>query len=209
MAVRTKVEAIDRDIAVIVSDTLSPAAQSKALAQFAAETIEAAARSNRQVLGRDAARTIYVDGRKDAPLASVKPDGVVVAEFEISFGVLEWIWEQLQLHSPRALPDPNPQAVYSLSHRLLADGVDIALGSKVPAAQVYEFVNVVPYAGKIELGSSSQAPDGVYQAVAVLADRIFANMARVSFSYRASLPGAIAGHTGRSSKYPSIMVKLR
>lgn len=212
MAVRTKVEAIDRDIAVIISDTLSPAAQSKALAQFASETIEGASRSNRQVLGRDPARTIYVDGRKDAPLASVRPDGIIVAEFDVISDVLIWIGEQLERNSPKASPDPNPDVVFKRSHELFADGTQVPIGDVVPLAEEYTFINTLPYARKIETGSSSQAPDGVFQAVAALARAKFSKVARISFSYRAALSGAIVrGPAGNKSsgRYPAIVVKLR
>lgn len=212
MAVRTKVEAIDRDIAVIVSDTLSPAAQSKALARFASEAIDAAARGNRQVLGRDAAKTIYVDGRKDAPLASVKPDGIVVAEFDVISDVLVWIGEQLDRNSPKSSPDPNPQVVYKRSHELFADGRSVPIGETVPAAEEYVFINTLLYARKIETGSSSQAPDGVFQAVAALGRGRFSKVARISFSYRTAIAGSIVrGAAGNKSsgRYPAIIVKLR
>lgn len=212
MAVKTKVEAIDRDIAVILSDTLSPAAQSKALAAFAGETIEAATRANRQILGRDAPRTIYVDGKKGAPLASVRPDGSIVAEFDVVSDALAWIGEQLELHSPKASPDPNPSVVYKRSHELFADGTAVPIGEPVPSAEEYIFINTLPYARKIETGSSSQAPDGVFQAVATLGRRRFSKVARIAFSYRAAVSGAIVkGRAGNKSsgRYPAIVVKLR
>lgn len=212
MAVRTKVEAIDRDIAVILSDTLSPAAQSKALAMFAGEMIETAARGNRQVLGRDPVKTVYVDGRKGASLASVKPDGVIVAEFDVVSDVLAWIGDQIEMHSPKANPDPNPDVVYKRSHELFADGVAVPIGEPVPLADEYIFINTLPYARKIETGSSSQAPDGVFQAVATLGRRRFSKVARIAFSYRAAMSGVIvSGRAGNKSsgRYPAIVVKLR
>jgi hypothetical protein len=53
------------------------------------------------------------------------------------------------------------------------------------------FINTQPYARKLEKGASSQAPDGVYQSVAVLASRRFGNIAKVRFGYRVPLFGSI------------------
>ena len=54
------------------------------------------------------------------------------------------------------------------------------------AAEEYVFINTQPYARKIEgtggRRMAPQAPDGVYQAVATLAQRRFGNIARITFS---------------------------
>ena len=85
------------------------------------------------------------------------------------------------------------------------------------------FLNTQPYARKIEgyrgLGgvvhrapSSPQAPDGVYQAVATLAQRKFGNVAKITFSYRTAIGGEIiGGKAGDRSKLrnPAIVVRLR
>jgi hypothetical protein len=67
-------------------------------------------------------------------------------------------------------------------------------------ASRYEFVSTVPYARKIERGLSPQAPDGVYQVVAVLAQKRFGNVARIRFSYRA-LPGV-------EGRQPAIIIQI-
>jgi len=74
------------------------------------------------------------------------------------------------------------------------------------------FLNIQPYARKIERGQSSQAPDGVYQAVATLAQRRFGNVAKITFSYRTAIGGAIiGGRKGDRSdlRNPAIIVSLR
>lgn len=185
MAVFTKIDPIDRDIQVMLADDLSPQARSKALAEFADTQIDGAAEAARQAIGTTPRYTVTVDGRQGAPLESVKPDGVIVAEFELLTDVLSWIGEQLVLHSPVS------SGRYQDSHVLMADGVAIEPGLKIPPAEEYVFVNVQPYARKIERGMSSQAPDGVYQAVATLAARRFNNVAKISFNYRTPLFGAI------------------
>ena len=203
--IRTKVEAIDRDIDLILSQDLSPAARSKTLADFAQQAIGEAEANNRRILGRDPIKTIYVDGREGGALLSVKPDGEIVAEFDVFSDTLAWIGDQLETHSPKK------SGRYSKSHTLFADGREVPLGMAVPLADEYVFLNLLPYSRKIELGQSSQAPDGVYQVVAALARRRFSNVARISFSYRTAMSGAIVtGYAGNKSKgrYPAVIVTM-
>jgi hypothetical protein len=174
------------------------------LADFAFDKINEVHNANTRVLGREADKTVYVDGRKGAPLTSVKPDGMVIAEWELFNDVLAYIGEQLVLNSPVLT------GRYQDSHVLYCDGVEHDILSKrIPLADEYAFVNLQPYARKIERGLSDQAPDGVYEAVAVLARRRFGNVAKISFSYRTAIGGAIVGgKKGDRSKQrnPAIIV---
>lgn len=209
MAVVTKIDPINRDIELLINDGLSGQARSEFLAEYAAEQIEEARRINAAAIGRDPDYVVTVDGHKNAPLISVRPDGVVVAEFNLVTDLLGWIGEQLVLHSPVGGSDDPHAGLYSQSHVLYADGEAVEPGS-IPEAQEYVFLNALPYARRIELGSSSQAPDGVYQAIATLAARRFGNVAKVSFSYRAPFAGGIAsGRAGNKSegRYPAIVVR--
>lgn len=200
MAVKVKVDPIDRDIALVVAGSLSPAAQSKLIADFARETLAEAQTQNRQALGRDTPHKAFVDGRADAALDSVKPDGRIVFEFELVNDIFAWIGEQLVLHSPVLT------GLYRNSHHFYADGVEIEAGpTDPPDAQEYAFVNALSYARKIERGLSDQAPDGVYEAVAALANRRFGNMARIRFSYRTVVGSAKDADTRR----PAIIITLR
>jgi hypothetical protein len=205
MTVQTRIEPIDRDIALMLSEELSPQGQSKVFAEFAGEQIEDAKQTNRQILGRMPRYTVAVDGRAGAPLETVKPDGVISAEFELFDDVLVWIADQLEKHSPRLT------GKYAMSHTVFADGVEVDVGAKIPDAQEIVFISTLPYARKIERGESSQAPDGVYQVVATLAQRRFGNIAKVTFSYRTALSGSlIGGRAGdrSSERNPAIIVRL-
>lgn len=206
MALSTRVQPISRDLELLFAQDLSPQARSQQLAAFAGETIEDAKEANRRVLGVVPPYTVTVDGREGAPLASVKPDGVVRAEFELVNEALAWISTQLQMHSPVL------SGRYSKSHELFADGVDTENPNNAPPASEYVFLNIQPYARKIERGLSSQAPDGVYQAVATLAQRRFGNLAKITFSYRTAIGGAVVG--GRAGdrsdmRNPAIIVRMR
>lgn len=206
MALSTRVQPISRDLELLFAQDLSPQARSQQLAAFAGETIEDAKETNRRVLGVVPPYTVTVDGREAAPLASVKPDGVVRAEFELVNEALAWINTQLQMHSPVL------SGRYAKSHELFADGVDTENPNNAPPAQEYVFLNIQPYARKIERGLSSQAPDGVYQAVATLAQRRFGNVAKITFSYRTAIGGSVVG--GRAGdrsdmRNPAIIVRMR
>lgn len=198
MAIKTRVQPISRELELFLSEDLGAKARSAMLAAFAAETIEEAKAQNKAVLGSVPPYEVYVDGAEGAPLTSVKPDGVIRAEFELINEALIWIYQQLETHSPRLTGE------YASSHVLLADGVEVSPTNPPPAAE-YAFVNTTPYARKIEgtkkrPPSSPQAPDGVYQAVATLAKK-FSNVAKISFTY-VNVPGG-------ERHQPAIIVRLR
>lgn len=181
MVVRTKVDPINRDIELIISKTLSPAAQSEVFARFAGEQIAEVRQNNAKILGRAPHERVFVDGREGAALNTVKPTGTIVAEFDLFLDALTWIRDQLRIHSPVGHVRDKHPGLYRSSHILYADGIEVPAGAPVPYASEYVYVNDVVYARKIELGSSSQAPDGVYQSVAVLARQRFGNVAKISF----------------------------
>lgn len=185
MAVRTKITPINRNIELIMQRTLSAEARSARLAAHARTRLSEAQEINRQALGRVPPHQTFVDRREGAPLESVKPDGVIVFDFELLDDLFSWIGEQLVLHAPVLT------GAYQRSFAFFADGVEIEPGQPVPTFREALFINTQPYARKIERGYSDQAPDGVFQAVATLAKKRFGNMASIRFSYRALHEGGI------------------
>lgn len=205
MSLRTKIEPINRDIELMLSESLSPQAKSATLAEFAGAQIEDAKETDRRILGRIPRYTVSVDGRDGASLGSVKPDGVVIAEFELFNDVLAWIADQLEKVSP------FKSGRYRKNNTLFADGIETDVGSVLPDAAEFVFINTTPYARKIERGASSQAPDGVFQVVATLAQRRFGNIAKITFTYRTAVAGAfVGGREGNKSdqRNPAILVKV-
>ncbi len=69
--------------------------------------------------------------------------------------------------------------------------MEVDVGTEIPEASEYAFLNTQPYSRKIERGESPQAPEGVFQVVATLAQSRFGNIAKITFSYRAVMGGAI------------------
>lgn len=181
MAVKTRIDSVSRDIGLIVNETLSPAAQRRAVADFARQEIAEADATNKRILGRVPPRTTTVDGRQGASLESVKVSGgTIITEWEIVSDVLVWIGDTLRERSPVVSGD------YRKGWTLLADGQVVDEGGEVPVAEVYTFVNIVPYARKIEVGKTDSGRDFVIQVPNRIAERTakdaaarFGNIARI------------------------------
>lgn len=178
MSVVTKVQPIDRDL--IIRLVGSPEERTAEFAAFARETLAEAEEVNRQVLGHVPPHRTIVDGREGASEDQVRPDGVIVYEFELISDALIWIGEQLELHSP------VKSGRYQKSHVLFADGEEVPHGADVPPAAEYVFANVQPYSRKLE------KLDGIYEGVAAIASGRFGNQAKISFRYF-SVPGGAVG----------------
>lgn len=191
--ITARVEPIERDLVLLLGDDLTPEGRSHSLAQFAREALADAEAQNRQALGRVPEHETIVDGRRGAILETVRPDGTIVFEFELLEEVFEWIEAMLILHSP------VKTGQYARSHLFFADN-EQADPSRAPPAREYAFVNTQPYARKIERGQSSQAPDGVFEAVSILASRRFGNLSRIRFGYRSLPAGAIGAWAGKTAR---------
>lgn len=203
MASRVRISGGDVTLAALLPEFFDERARSAAFATFAREQIGYADEVNRAVLGRVPARDTFVDGRKDARLESVRADGQIIAEYHLLEEVLVYIQEQLRKHSPIGKsgdPRPGHPGMYRDSHVLVVDGKAWEPGAAMPVEfDDAFFASTVPYARRIERGWSSQAPDGVYEAVALLAQRRFGNIARVGFSWRSLLVGGVADWAGSAS----------
>lgn len=218
MTVSTKVQPIDRDLVVRLTGT--DATKSAMLADFAREMLTEAEETNRQALGHVPSHDTYVDGRLGVSEDSVKPDGVIVYAFDLTSDALTWIAQQLDANSPvGAGGDPHP-GLYEHSHVLYADGVAVDPSGDVPSASEYVFINSEPYARKIESGESSQAPDGVYEGLAAIAQSRFGKSLQIHFTFRAPENGESfgllgAGHprrrhaAARDLRQPAIVVTVK
>lgn len=165
---RTTMEPLD--LREFLAESVSPAATSELIAQFAEEQLAEAESINEQALGHPSPFERFVDGVKGAALVKVKQDGTIVFEFNLVLDVFGWVAAVLNAVSPIL------SGRYSESHEFYADGA-LADPDSPPAAKIYQFVSSVPYAAKIEgedgTPDSKQAPNGVYQVVAAMADNKF------------------------------------
>lgn len=181
--ISTKFAPFDRDILFDLGG-MSPEEQSKAFAAFARQEIAIADAQNERALGRAVSYETIVDGRRGASLESVSPNGVIVANFDLGSNVVEWIWAMLMQRSPvRSGSFKKWMLVY-------ADGAEVDDPENIPPdAQEIVILSAVPYARKIEGGSSKQAPEGVFEALAAMAAQRYGNQARIRFSYRSPIGG--------------------
>lgn len=217
---------IDPVFELFRDELMGAEAQSRRLAEFAAEQIAEVEASNAKLIGKAVRPKVFVDDQLGKPLPSVRPDGEIRAEFgELLDEVLEWIGEQLLLTSPRLTGRYMDSHVLTI--RTMA-GEDIPYDPLRPLAdgEWYIFTNTQPYARKIEPktftthrrdrsgpvgtrrrwksttrigdGQSQQAPDGVYQAISAVAARRFGNLARVTYGLEFSY------ETGVSQPYISV-----
>ncbi len=183
MAIRTRIDPIGRDLDLIIDEMLSPEAQGRVFAAYAREQLGEAQQINQRVLGRVPDHETIVDGRRAASLDSAKVPGSVVFEFELVGDAIEWIQEQLLKHSPFR------SGRFRKSHMLFAGDVEVQFGAEVPPGKRYVFVNSQPYARKLE----RRTADGIFQAVAVLANKRFGNMVSARFGYHSLQGGAVGG----------------
>lgn len=220
MGLTVKIDSVEKDIEAMVRNDLSREAQGKAIADYVRAGIAEADDTNRRILGRLPPKTITVDGSEGAALESVNPDGgSIIIEWEIVTDVLIWIAQTLIERSPTV------SGAYKKSHTLLADGQEVRIGSDIPPADEYTFINLVPYARRVEIGTTKsgrafliQVPNRIYERTAKDASARFGNIADIKFGYREAANAYTLKHSagrrkdrarGSAVSSPAIIVKLR
>ena len=194
MAIKARIEFIDRSIVFRPGGGLSPKEISAKFAAFAGEQIALIDKQNAQTAGSEVPHETFVDGVQTANLSQVKPNGVIIAQWELTNDVLQWIWDAVRIRAPvGGGRDPHPGR-FRDSQRIYADGVEVESPADAAGASEVVIASTVPYARKIEgLGRkeplSPKAPDGVYQAVAALAAAKFGNIAKIRFTTREIVGG--------------------
>ncbi|WP_020184834.1 hypothetical protein [Methylopila sp. 73B] len=180
-------------VETIVSNDLSPAARQRIIADFARRKLAEGVDQNRRATGREVPYTQAVDGRLGARLESVNADaGRILFMFDVAKNELfVWIAEQIVKHAPRGVIT-HDHGRYADAFKLLAGGREMQPGEPLPKADEFVFLNAMPYARKIERGLSKQAPDGVLQAVALLAKTRFKDVANITFGYRSYMGGPVS-----------------
>lgn len=194
---RVRFRPMDRELQVLVNEALSPKARQRLIAREAQKGIDEGDRINKAALGVVPPSEVNVDGRRSAPLDTVNPDrGVIMVRWQLISEAVDWIWLQLVEASPVLT------GRYQREHALFADGVEVTAPSATKVAREWVFASTVPYARKIERGLSSQAPDGVYQAVAAMAIQRFGNVADIRFVWREiDAPGSMLNDWASGKDY--------
>jgi hypothetical protein len=181
------IEGGDLDIAALIEEDLSPDAQSAQLADFAQRQLADAEKVNAAPLGFTPQHTVAVDGVPGASEDRARPDGEIVYTFDLMPDVFAWIAAELEAFAPVR------SGRFKLSFAFFVDGIAADPAGEIPEGREFVFLSSVLYAGKIEgehkSPESRQAPNGVFEAVAALAQMRFPQL-DISFSYRESFGGA-------------------
>jgi hypothetical protein len=131
--------------------------------------------------------TRYVDGMRGAREEAVKPNGVIVYEYQRLDLVVQFAMETLYDKSPVL------SGAYRTGHTIFLDGQPVPnLAGWKPGDDV-AISNYLPYSRKIEMGKMKMrvpGTDHVYQQAAQIVNARYGNVARVRFTYRAVVAGA-------------------
>jgi hypothetical protein len=208
----SRIEAVRRDVVLAGQRWLAPETNRAQFVAAARQILAEVEAKNYALLGQVLTHHTVVDG-----VATEAIDGArsrIVRSYDLLPMVLSAIGRMLWRHSPYR------RGRYRASHRLLADGAQIGSvsGADWQAPQVAEtvrelmFVPTAVYAKPIERGRSRQAPGGVYQVVAPMANHSFGRFAKISFGYR-SVTVERTSKSGRASasdrNQPAIIIRPR
>ncbi|MBW7965315.1 hypothetical protein [Bradyrhizobium sp. BR 10261] len=174
-----------------------PDVRAQILADAARDILVQTDAENAAAIGTAIPHRTVVDGVPTEDLERVHAEGLIARTYDLMPAVLlqigNWLWQHSPVRSGR----------YQHSHRLEADGEGIAavtegwsLPGLSPNLKEFTFLSTVHYAPLIEPhgdepGESRQAPDGVYQVIALLAKEMFAGIATITFEYRGIEPAII------------------
>ena len=163
---------------------LAPAAAAKEVADFHRGQLAAAETTDEEALGHPVDHTDFVNGQISSDFESIRPGQSIVSTFDVGSEVVQAIDELLIMASPRLTGQ------FQKSISIYADGDLVRSVAETAGAAEIVFLSLVPYARKIERGKSSQAPDGVFQAVAAMVAARLGNQAKIVFTYREPMGGA-------------------
>ena len=173
------------EIAEWVQEVRSPAVASREIAALVLSEIAAMDEVYLRIVGHVVRRLITVDGQRGRDLSLVRPDGGEIdVEWDVVSDVLIWIGQTLRDRSPVV------SGKYREGHTLYADDQMVPIGGVIPPAARYTFINLQPYAHKIEIGKTEngrdfviQVPNRIYERTAIDANTRFGNIARITFDY--------------------------
>lgn len=138
-----------RSVRLFVGKNLSPQARSAALASFARADVARLQREGRAALDY----TVWVDGRENAPLESVSPEGRIVYRFNGIAEATAFALGFCVARSPIGTDSDQPGR-YRKSWFVLVDGREWTQPlPEIPAGSTVLVVNTQPYHRKIDMGS--------------------------------------------------------
>lgn len=159
----SNIQSIDEDIRLILTEELSPAAQSTALVVQAQQALVEAQAFDLQALGRVPSFITLIDGavtiwRGLQMLNAIRPSSVITFEFNV--------FEDVVPFALQALIDRSPEASgrYKRSWFVMVDGRRVAPEDVPPGSSVI-IANDQPYSRKIDVGHMKMSvPPGIVEA---------------------------------------------
>jgi hypothetical protein len=188
--ISTAVVPVRRDLDLMLMRDFGAPALAEVIVAVARTTLAEADAANEAAMGQLVPYTTFIDGQISEALERVRAGGSIVRVYHLLPIALQEIGNLLWEYSP------VKSGAYQQSHRLLADGTEIAQVTEgwappavPPGARELVFVPTVAYARLMEpvdgrSAWSSQAPDGVYHAVAELMQDSFRRLGTLAFGYR-------------------------
>lgn len=152
--------------------------------------------------------TRFVDGRRGAPEEAVKPNGVIVYEYQRLDLVVQLAMETLFDKSPVL------SGAYRNAHTIFLNGTAVANLKDWKTGDEVAISNYLPYSRKIEVGKMTMrvpGTDHVYAQAAQVVKGRFGNVASIRFTYRGVGAGMVAGRAGNKSdaRYPTLVIAER
>lgn len=153
--------------------------------------------------------TRIVDGQMGAREESVRPDGVITYIYPRLDAVVQYAMEVLFDLSPVL------SGQYRKSHTIFAGGAAVPdLKNWRPDDEIV-ITNPIPYARKIELGIMKMRVPGsakVYSQAAKKVRARFGNVAKIGFTYRGIVGGAVSSTRAGNKpdlRYPALVITER
>ena len=143
---------------------------------------------------------VETDRKVGKPARKVRPFGIITAYDRVDLAeAMEFIYRKLEAESPVLT------GRYKASHIVMKNGESIPYPGRVPdlnERDSIEFVNIQPYAKRIEQGWSPKAPRGVYKRVKKAAERRYGRALYFKFTYRTLNLGQMVTRRIGSNKKP-------
>lgn len=186
---RIKLEAVSRELS-LAGMGLTGDAFRKFHADLARKELDRVLRDNGTTTGAKPYYQQFVDGRQGAPLDSVKLGGIIEFTFDYIAEIATAALELLKQLSPvDRSPDAKPP-VFRDNHAIFINGSEVADLSGLKPGDEVLFANLLPYARKLEAGSSVQAPNGVYEVAQKTLRQRYGNMIYIEMTYRGFVDSA-------------------
>lgn len=155
-----------------------------------------------------------VDRIRDAPLSSVRPDGVIMFEWIYLQEVARVGFEMLVARGPQL------SGAWNKSIAVFVDDVRASIAAITPATRLIEIAPVIIYARRLEIGKRKggqpfilKAPPHLVEETAIFLRRTYAGVATVKHSFvqiqgnTGSLRGKARNRANAEMRYPAIQIR--